>query len=404
MPRIKLTEKSVARLRAPTAAGKQVVYWDADLRGFGVLCSGVSNAKTFVAQRDLPNGKTRRVTVASAAEASLADARDQARELLVDMRRGVDPKTARKGSPTLRSALDSYLSARADLRPRSAIGYRDGVERHLKDWLDLRLSDISRDMVEARLKQVAVEAAGARAGATGHAAANSAMRALRAIYNFAADRAALPPNPVRLRKMWLPVEPRTGSVKDDQLPAFYRAVCELPNPIHRDYILLLLFTGLRRREAAALKWSEVDLRNRVIKLPAARAKSGVKLDLPMSDFVRDLLVARRAIGDAEYVFPSNSKSRHVEEPKFALAQVAEASGVKVSAHDLRRTFMTAAESTEMSVLALKALVNHSLGKSVTEGYVMMTVERLREPAQKVADRLKALCQVPELEGVVALNK
>jgi integrase len=404
MPRTKLTEKTVARLRAPDPSGKQRVFWDADLRGFGVLCSGVSTAKTYVAQKDLPNGKTRRVTVASVAELALADARARAAELLVDMRRGVDPKTARKASPTLRAALDAYLSARADLRPRSAAGYRDAVERHLKDWLDFQLSDITREMVEAMLKQIAAEASGTRAGATGHAAANGAMRALRLIYNFMADRVALPPNPVRLKKMWLPVEARTGTVKDEELPAFYRAVTELPNPIHRDYLLLLLFTGLRRREAAALKWSEIDLRNRVIKLPAARAKAGRKLDLPMSDFVRDLLVARRALGNAEFVFPSNSKSRHIEEPKFALQQVAEASGVKVSAHDLRRTFMTAAESTEMSVLALKALVNHSLGKGVTEGYVQMTVERLREPAQKVADRLKALCQVPELEGVVALNK
>jgi integrase len=26
----------------------------------------------------------------------------------------------------------------------------------------------------------------------------------------------------------------------------------------RDYVLLLLFTGMRRREAAALRWNEVD--------------------------------------------------------------------------------------------------------------------------------------------------
>jgi integrase len=368
------------------------------------LCSGVSNAKSYIAQRDLPNGKTRRVTIAAAAEMTLADAKARAAEILVDMRRGIDPKTARKGATTLRSALDAYLSARADLRPRSAAGYRDAVERLLKDWLDLRLSDITREMVEARLRQIAEEASSRRAGASGHAAANSAMRALRAIYNFAADRTDLPPNPVRLRKLWLPVHPRTGAVSDDDMPAFYEAVRGLPNPIHRDYLLLLLFTGLRRREAAALRWSEVDLRNRVIRLPAARAKSGVKLDLPMSDFVRDLLVARRAIGDAAYAFPSNSKFGHIEEPKFALAMVAEASGIKVSAHDLRRTYITAAESTEMSVMALKALANHSLGKGVTEGYVQISVERLRGPAQKVADRLKELCRVPEPEGVAVLNR
>ena len=56
-------------------------------------------------------------------------------------------------------------------------------------------------------------------------------------------------------------------------------------------------------------------------------------------------------------------------------------------HDLRRTYVTVAENTDISALALKALVNHSLGDDVTAGYVQMTVDRLRDPAQRVADRL-----------------
>ena len=44
-------------------------------------------------------------------------------------------------------------------------------------------------------------------------------------------------------------------------------------------------------------------------------------------------------------------------------------------------------------LRTAALVNHSLGDDVTAGYVQMTVERLREPAQRVVDRLKELCAI-----------
>jgi len=44
-------------------------------------------------------------------------------------------------------------------------------------------------------------------------------------------------------------------------------------------------------------------------------------------------------------------------------------------------------------MALKALVNHSLGGDVTEGYVQMKIERLREPAQRIADKLKELCGI-----------
>jgi hypothetical protein len=42
---MKLTAKAIAKLAAPTANGKQQLFWDSELKGFGVLCSGVSHAK-----------------------------------------------------------------------------------------------------------------------------------------------------------------------------------------------------------------------------------------------------------------------------------------------------------------------------------------------------------------------
>jgi hypothetical protein len=63
MPKLKLTAKSIAGLKAPDPSGKQVLYFDSELKGFGVLVSGKTNAKTFVAQRDLPGGKTRRISL-----------------------------------------------------------------------------------------------------------------------------------------------------------------------------------------------------------------------------------------------------------------------------------------------------------------------------------------------------
>src|SRR5262249_22280510 len=94
----------------------------------------------------------------------------------------------------------------------------------------------------------------------------------------------------------------------------------LDNQVARDYLLLLLFTGMRRGEAAMLRWDDVDFALRVIRLPAARTKAGRKLDLPMTDIVSGLLAARRSVGrDASgFVFPANSGSGHIEEPRFAL--------------------------------------------------------------------------------------
>lgn len=154
-----------------------------------------------------------------------------------------------------------------------------------------------------------------------------------------------------------------------------------------------------------LRWSDVDLQARVIRIAAANTKANRKLDLPMSDFVHDMLVARRAIGRTEHVFPAVSKSGHIVETQFFFRQVAKAIGILVSPHDLRRTYLTVAESCDISPIALRALVNHSLGKDVTSGYIQMSVERLREPAQRVANELKELCGVeaPAGENVTRLQ-
>jgi hypothetical protein len=42
---------------------------------------------------------------------------------------------------------------------------------------------------------------------------------------------------------------------------------------------------------------------------------------------------------------------------------------------------------------LRVLVNHSLGSGTHEGYVIMNPARLREQTQRIADRLKTLCNI-----------
>ena len=180
----------------------------------------------------------------------------------------------------LHSPLRARRLPRGARRPSARVGRRlsDGGRNIFASWLDRPLRDISREKVEERLREIAKEVTKRSGRGSGAASANGTMRALRVLYNFAADRAPpsnpMPPNPVRLRKMWLPVAARTRHVTEAELPKFYKAVTELPSEVARDYLLLILFTGFRRNEAAALRWEEIDLNARVIRLPAARAKAG----------------------------------------------------------------------------------------------------------------------------------
>ena len=97
MPTIKLTRAAVDKIRAPDPSGKQVIHWDAELKGFGMLASGVTTAKTYIVQRRMPDGKTRRLTVGAVGEFDrVEDARRKAGELLRGLREGKDPKAERR--------------------------------------------------------------------------------------------------------------------------------------------------------------------------------------------------------------------------------------------------------------------------------------------------------------------
>ena len=58
MPTVHLTQRNLSAMRAPHPDGRRTIYWSDELRGFGVACSGKTNQRIYIAQRDV-NGKAR---------------------------------------------------------------------------------------------------------------------------------------------------------------------------------------------------------------------------------------------------------------------------------------------------------------------------------------------------------
>ena len=83
MPKATLTTKTAVDGIAHPETG-QLVYWDTELTGFGVLAG--ARQKTFVLERRI-NGKSRRVTLGRVGQITLQKARQDAEQLIGEMSR-----------------------------------------------------------------------------------------------------------------------------------------------------------------------------------------------------------------------------------------------------------------------------------------------------------------------------
>jgi integrase len=416
MPTAKLSQRFVDGLK-PTE--KLVLYFDTSLTGFGVYTKG--NSKTYFVQARAAK-KLIKTTIGKASIFSLDDARKEAKNLLAQMAKGEDPVAKKREeqirSISLENAIIRYYETRT-LKPGTVTTYKKLFRLYMSDWMQKPIGSLSKEMVAQRHKKVGDE--------SGEAAANNLLRTFRAVYNFARSISndAIPENPVhRLSqtRQWFKVGRRHSFLKPQELPSWYAAAMKSENPLIRDYLFLTLFTGLRENEGLTLKWENVDMRDRAFTVQHEMTKNGRPHTLPMSNFLYDLFKRLETHKVNEYVFPGTGTTGHliesVKQVKFIELQTQLAlnglidkkqlagkiaatpdevlPGITFCLHDLRRTFVTVAESLDIPYAALKRLLNHSDGNDVTGGYLQITTDRLREPMERISTKLSELMMPPGL--------
>ncbi|MGI3187079.1 tyrosine-type recombinase/integrase [Nioella aestuarii] len=387
MTKLHFTKRAIEAL--PYTQRGQKLYRDTTLRGLGVRVG--SNSKVFFVEGQV-NRRTRRVTLGRADVLSVEEARRRGLSALSEMAGGVDPNQEKRRvaqeAITLAQAFDRFFEARTSMASSSIDAYQRSRDLYLQDWKRTPITSITRQMVLKRHQRIAKE--------HGQVTANNAMRHLRSVYNVnAAAFDEFPPNPVAIltqARAWFPERRRRGAVPAHELPAWWDAVMVEPS-YSRDFLLLALFTGMRRNEIASLRWEYIDLAERALHIP--KTKNGDPLDLPLAGFIVELLSKRLSeTGNSPWVFPSSGKTGHLVETKKFTARVTQRSGVAFSLHDLRRTFVTIAESLDVPHYALKRLLNHRLSGDVTAGYIVSQPERLRGPVEAVAKRILQLAEEP----------
>lgn len=375
---------------------EQKRYYDDKLKGFGVRVTS-GGTKAFFVEK-LVSNRLQRITIGHFPEVSTEVARREAQILLGKIATGVNPiaekKAKRIKGVTLQQAFHDYKAARKSLKPTTSIDYERVLKQVVPDWLEKPLANITRDMISKRHTQYGESNSKARS--------NLAMRVLRAIFNFAINqyqtndgKEVFTENPIKRlshTRAWYRIDRKQTVIKSTKLEDWYKGLMRLlewhskhDTEMWQDYFLLVLFTGLRRQEAASMRWSNVDMDAKTFTLHDTKNRNSHTL--PMSEFILELFERRQQARKNEFVFSANSDTGHVIDPRKAMLKIAELSKVSFTVHDLRRTFITTAESLDIPAYALKRLLNHKMNHDVTAGYIIMDVERLRKPMEQITNYL-----------------
>ena len=378
----------------PFSERGQAFYRDAQLKGFGIRVGTTS--KVYYAESKV-NNRTIRVTIGRHGLFTCEQARLEARNILGMMARGVNPndvdKAKKAKSVTLAEVYKAYLVARSSLKPTTIHDYDRCMKTYFLEWNNKPITEISKDLVENKHRKI---------GERSEAQANLAMRFMRALFNFALGQyedtqgnSIISDNPVKRisqTRAWYRIQRRQTVIKTHDLTAWFKAVYALPNLSKganrvavRDYLLLLIFTGLRREEGLSLKWCDVDFKAKTLTIPDPKNRQAHTL--PLSTFLLDLLQQRsdKNLEKNPFVFAGRGIKGYMDDPNKQMKLVIEHSGVAFTPHDLRRTFITVAESLDISAYALKRLANHKLANDVTAGYIIGDAERLRGPMQRITE-------------------
>jgi len=397
--RATLTKRSIEALQP---ADNAWIAWDDKLTGFGIRIHP-SGAKSFIVNYRAGDGgrkaANKRVVLGRFGHIAPDQARRLAQNYLGRIANGDDPaaeRAAARGIPTIGDAFEDYMAANPNRSPRTNELYRYEAKRYLGDWLTRPLDAITRRDVEARFNRITAD--------HGWSPANRAMSLLRSVYRRPCVDVDGLRNPVNL---WLAgggkfhcKARRKIATPAEVLPCWRAGIeAEVNNETIRDALWFGLYTGMRRDEVLTLRWERLDLEARTFLVE--ETKTGVPLELPITRQLTVILERRQAAsssrrpGVRNWVFPSaTSATGHVQDPHHLYSRISKAGRAKFWFHALRNCFITVAERDLMLHPSLtKRLVNHARPNDVTEGYAAdWTIAQLREPAQRIADRIEMLMQ------------
>ena len=410
MPVAKLTKRFVDAIET---TNRRVVYYDSDLKGFGVKITPTGVKSWCVEYRPGGGGRgtaKRRMVLGSTGTLTPDQARSAARKILAAVALGEDPAALRSRAremPTFLQFADRYLSeeAAAKLKPRSLVNYCIYLRKHAGALIgNLRLDRVTAGDVAKMHRRI---------GQTKPVTANRVVECVGSVYRYAAtcglvDRGFNPAAHIEAfreqrRERFLTSEElaRLGEAireaettgipweVDESRPTAKHIAKEenrrtLIGPHAAAALRLLILTGARLREILNLRWEWVDLERGLLLLPDSKTgRKSIVLNAP----AMAVLATLPRIGAYVIAGDNPEKPRaDLNRPWRAIAKRAGLEGVRI--HDLRHTHASIGAGAGLGLPIIGKLLGHSQS-STTARYAHLDADPLRSASEVIAGRIAA---------------
>ena len=363
--------------------GKDAVFWDCDLPGFGVRVYP-SGAKVFVVQT-YAFGRSKRVTLGRHGPLLVDQARAEATRIIARIKAGESPVPAEPAAePMVRDLAERYEREYVAMhcKPASASHYGLMLRKHIVPGLgELRVADVER-------KHIMTFQYGLSDMAT---VANRAVDILVKMFNLAEAWGLRPrgKNPCRFVRRYKVEKHHERFLTHEEL---YRlgqvlevAPAERLASTHAAAaIRLLVLTGCRRNEILGLRWEDLDFEAGEMRL--ADSKTGARV-VPMPPPAAKVLADLPRVPGNPWVFPGRKKGTHQRNLNDSWDRVrkrADLDGVRL--HDLRHSFASRALALGEGLPMIGRLLGHRKVQT-TARYAHLARDGERASAAKVGDSI-----------------
>lgn len=341
---MRLTDARVSAIKPP--ASGQEEHADDLVTGLR-LRVGAGGRKSWIV-RTRAGGKVLNKTLGSYPVMRLADARDAARAMLLDLSRngGVERPTR-----TFEELAEHWVRSHAKERNATWRLQERRLQMHvLPAWKDRPVDKITRADVRALVE-----------GIEGEVLPNRVLAIVRTLFRHARRRDWIEHSPAEGIERPKAEASRDRVLTMEEIRRVYAAADLLGYPVG-GFIKTLILTAQRRTEAAAMRWADLDLEAATWTLPADTTKSARAHLVPLSAPLVDQLKATPKLGPYVWTTDGESYVSGFAKAKGRLDTYLKATGAELAPwtfHDLRRTVATHMVRLGVLEAVVGRLLNHA---------------------------------------------